>query len=168
MSQKTEIILINISGGDKPGVTSALTRILARYNATILDIGQADIHHTLSLGILFKTTDDNSGEIMKDLLFKAYELEINIKDARKEVESLIGFGNEYYDSEIVFTKRAKGVLEKAWELAKAENKSRIGSEHMLLALTSEPSCLAMKTLEQLGVDAVEIREGIKILQNKDN
>ena len=79
MSQKTEIILINISGGDKPGVTSALTRILARYNATILDIGQADIHHTLSLGILFKTTDDNSGEIMKDLLFKAYELEINIK-----------------------------------------------------------------------------------------
>ena len=76
---KTEIILINISGGDKPGVTSALTRILARYNATILDIGQADIHHTLSLGILFKTTDDNSGEIMKDLLFKAYELEINIK-----------------------------------------------------------------------------------------
>lgn len=96
------------------------------------------------------------------------ELEINIKDARKEVESLIGFGNEYYDSEIVFTKRAKRVLEKAWELAKAENKSRIGSEHMLLALTSEPSCLAMKTLEQLGVDAVEIREGIKILQNKDN
>ena len=79
MSQKTEIILINISGGDKPGVTSALTRIFARYNATILDIGQADIHHTLSLGILFKTTDDNSGEIMKDLLFKAYELEINIK-----------------------------------------------------------------------------------------
>ena len=79
MSQKTEIILINISGGDKPGVASALTRILARYNATILDIGQADIHHTLSLGILFKTTDDNSGEIMKDLLFKAYELEINIK-----------------------------------------------------------------------------------------
>ena len=51
MSQKTEIILINISGGDKPGVTSALTRILARYNATILDIGQADIHHTLSLGM---------------------------------------------------------------------------------------------------------------------
>lgn len=79
MSQKTEIILINISGEDKPGVTSALTEILARYNATILDIGQADIHHTLSLGILFKTTDDNSGEIMKDLLFKAYELDINIR-----------------------------------------------------------------------------------------
>ncbi len=90
------------------------------------------------------------------------ELEINIKDARKEVERIIGFGNEYFDTEIVFTKRAKRVLEKAWELAKSENKTRIGSEHMLQALTSEPSCLAMKTLEQLGVDAVEIKEGIKI------
>ena len=92
------------------------------------------------------------------------ELEINIKDARKEVEQLIGFGDEYFDTEIVFTKRAKRVLEKAWELAKAENKERIGSEHMLLALTYEPNCLAMKALEQLGVDAVEIKEGIKIQQ----
>ena len=92
------------------------------------------------------------------------ELEINIKDARKEVEQLIGFGNEYFDTEIVFTKRAKRVLEKAWELAKSDNKTRIGSEHMLLALTYEPSCLAMKALEQLGVDAVEIKEGIKIQQ----
>ncbi len=90
------------------------------------------------------------------------ELEITIKDARKEVEQLIGFGNEYFDTEILFTKRAKRVLEKAWELAKAENKTRIGSEHMLLALTYEPNCLAMKALEQLGVDAVEIKEGIKI------
>ena len=48
---QTELILINISGFDRPGVTSALTEILARYDAKILDIGQADIHHTLSLGI---------------------------------------------------------------------------------------------------------------------
>lgn len=88
-------------------------------------------------------------------------LEINIRDARKVVEGLIGFGNEYFDKEIVFTKRAKRVLEKAWEFAKKEKKSRIDSEHMLLALTTEPSSLAMKALEQLGVDAVEIKEGIK-------
>ena len=48
MNPKTEIILINISGEDKPGVTTALTEVLARYDAFILDIGQADIHHTLS------------------------------------------------------------------------------------------------------------------------
>lgn len=76
---KSEIILIQIAGDDRPGVTSALTNILAKYDASILDIGQADIHHTLSLGILFLTCGSNSGEIMKELLFKASELGINIK-----------------------------------------------------------------------------------------
>jgi len=89
------------------------------------------------------------------------ELEINIRDARSVVEKLIGFGNEYFDKEIVFTKRAKRVLEKAWEFAKKENKERIESAHMLLAITTEPTSLAMKALENLGVDAVEIKEGIK-------
>ena len=74
----TELILISISGDDRPGVTSALTEILARYDAFILDIGQADIHHTLSLGILFKTDSSVSGDIMKDLLFKAYELDVKL------------------------------------------------------------------------------------------
>lgn len=74
-----ELILINISGNDHPGVTSALSEILARYDAGILDIGQADIHHTLSLGILIKTKASVSGNIMKELLFKATELNINIR-----------------------------------------------------------------------------------------
>ncbi|MGL4292931.1 MAG: phosphoserine phosphatase SerB [Bacteroidales bacterium] len=79
MGEQTEIILINISGADKPGLTSALTEILASYNAIILDIGQADIHHNLSLGILFRTTEANAGDIMKELLFKAYELDVHIR-----------------------------------------------------------------------------------------
>lgn len=91
------------------------------------------------------------------------ELEINIKDARTVVETLIGFGNEYFDKEIVFTERAKRVLETAWKLAKKDNKTKIESAHMLLALTTEPNSLAMKALEQLGVDAVEIKEGVKKL-----
>ena len=74
-----EIILITINGQDKPGVTAALTSILARYDADILDIGQADIHHNLSLGILFRTTSDVSGDILKDLLFKAYDLGVKIR-----------------------------------------------------------------------------------------
>lgn len=74
-----ELILINISGDDRPGVTSRLTEILARYEAQILDIGQADIHHQLSLGILFKTDSSRSGDIMKDLLFKSYELGVKIR-----------------------------------------------------------------------------------------
>ena len=79
MDNNIELILINISGQDKPGVTSALTEILAKYDADILDIGQADIHHTLSLGILFKTDSQKSGYILKELLFKATELGVTIR-----------------------------------------------------------------------------------------
>lgn len=75
----TELILINISGNDQPGVTAALTGILARHNADILDIGQADIHHNLSLGFLIRTDSECSGNIMKDILFKSYELGVDVK-----------------------------------------------------------------------------------------
>ena len=77
--QNSEIILLNINGEDKPGLTAALTDILAKHGAFILDIGQSDIHRNLSLGILFKSMHDNSGEIMKDLLFKAYEMGVNVR-----------------------------------------------------------------------------------------
>ncbi|MCC8153964.1 MAG: phosphoserine phosphatase SerB [Tannerellaceae bacterium] len=79
MSQKDELILINISGNDRPGVTASLTEILANNNAVILDIGQADIHNNLSLGILFQSSNEKSGQIMKELLFKSYELDVNIR-----------------------------------------------------------------------------------------
>ncbi len=79
MGQKDEIILININGTDRPGVTAALTEILAKNNAVILDIGQADIHNNLSLGILFQSSEGDSGDILKELLFKSYELDVNIR-----------------------------------------------------------------------------------------
>lgn len=75
----TELILIRISGLDRPGLTASITEILSRYDVDIMDIGQADIHSTLSLGILFKCCEKDSGNIMKDLLFKASELGINIR-----------------------------------------------------------------------------------------
>lgn len=93
MTHDNELILINISGQDKPGVTAALTTILARYNAMVLDIGQADIHHTLSLGILFKTTPAQSGDLMKDLLFKAYDMGVKIRFtpiSTEEYETWVG------------------------------------------------------------------------------
>ncbi len=75
-----DIFLLNISGQDKPGLTSALTGVLAQYGAKVLDIGQANIHDTLSLGILFEIgTGKKSAAVLKDLLFKAYELNITAK-----------------------------------------------------------------------------------------
>lgn len=74
-----EIILASISGPDRPGLTSKMTSILARYGATILDIGQADIHNTLSLGILFSSDQQVSGFILKEMLFSASSLGINVR-----------------------------------------------------------------------------------------
>lgn len=89
------------------------------------------------------------------------DLEVTMKDARFVVESLVGYGNEYFDKEIVFTKRAKRVLEKAWVSAKKFNKQKIEAVDLLLAILEEPNSLAMKALDALGVDAVEIRHGIQ-------
>lgn len=88
------------------------------------------------------------------------DLGITLKEVRQVVEKLIGYGNEYYDKEIVFTKRAKKMLEIAWQKAKKYKRPRILSEHLLYAITTEPSAVATQALEQLGIDAVEIRQGI--------
>ncbi|RED49525.1 phosphoserine phosphatase SerB [Seonamhaeicola aphaedonensis] len=75
-----EIFLLNISGQDKPGLTSGLTSVLAEYGAKVLDIGQANIHDTLSLGMMFEIqSGKKSAAVLKDLLFKAYELGITAK-----------------------------------------------------------------------------------------
>ena len=79
MAIDKELILLNINGADRPGVTAVLTDILAQNNAIILDIGQADIHNNLSLGILFQCDSSISGNIMKEALFKSYELGVNIR-----------------------------------------------------------------------------------------
>ena len=73
-----EQILIRITGQDRPGLTASVMELLAKYDAQILDIGQADIHSTLSLGILIRIGELNAGQVMKELLFKATELNVNI------------------------------------------------------------------------------------------
>ncbi|MDM8541514.1 phosphoserine phosphatase SerB [Desulfococcaceae bacterium HSG9] len=75
-----EIILINITGKDKPGLTSSLTNILAQYEVIILDIGQAVIHDCLSLGILVEIPSVHaSSSILKDILFEAHKLGIQVR-----------------------------------------------------------------------------------------
>ena len=77
-----EIILINVTGKDKPGLTASLTGILAGYKVVILDIGQAVIHDYLSLGILVEIPAEfKSSSILKDLLFEAHKLGIQIRFA---------------------------------------------------------------------------------------
>ena len=73
-----EQILVRITGGDRIGLTASVMEILAEYDVQILDIGQADIHSSLTLGILMRVDESHSGQVMKKLLFKATELGVNI------------------------------------------------------------------------------------------
>lgn len=74
-----ELLLINITGPDKPGLTSKIAAILSGYNVPVLDIGQAVIHNHLSLGMLVEVPRESaSSPILKDLLFCAHTLGIQI------------------------------------------------------------------------------------------
>lgn len=88
------------------------------------------------------------------------ELGVTIKDVRLEIEKILGFGSEYEARELYYTSRAKRLLEMAWIEAKKYKKPRIESEHILLAIIKLKDCIAMKVLANLGVDAIEIRQGV--------
>ena len=80
MADTKEIILLNVSGEDKPGLTASLTEVLHHYDVNILDMGQSVIHRELGLGILFEVPKrSGASSILKDLLFKAYEMDSHIK-----------------------------------------------------------------------------------------
>lgn len=78
-NEAEELMILRITGEDRPGLTASIMEILTKYQAHIQDIGQADIHSTLSLGILIRVSEKHSGQVMKELLFKASELNVNIK-----------------------------------------------------------------------------------------
>jgi phosphoserine phosphatase len=70
-----EIILINISGEDRPGLTAAITDVLAPYNVSILDISQAVIHDNLSLGLMIEVPQESeSSPVLKDLLYRTNQI----------------------------------------------------------------------------------------------
>jgi phosphoserine phosphatase len=75
-----EILLINVTGDDRPGVTTAVTSALAQYSVAILDIGQAVIHDTLTLGILAEVPSQaESAPVLKDVLFQVHKLGMQVR-----------------------------------------------------------------------------------------
>jgi phosphoserine phosphatase len=75
-----KILLITLSGSDQPGITAAITAVLAPYDVQLLDIGQAVIHDTLSLGLLIELpTSAESSPVLKDVLFCAHELGVQVR-----------------------------------------------------------------------------------------
>ncbi len=79
-SPVTRVLLIDITGHDRAGVTHSLTSILAASGARVLDIGQAVIHDALALGILIEMTSEmKSSPLLTELLLKAHELGVQIR-----------------------------------------------------------------------------------------
>ncbi len=75
-----EILLIIVSGEDKPGVTSAVANVLAEYEVNVLDIGQSVIHNNLSLGVLAQVpAHRESSPVLKDVLFKLHDLDMQVR-----------------------------------------------------------------------------------------
>ena len=75
-----KVILINVSGGDRPGLTSSLAETLATYQVRVLDIGQAVVHETLALAILIELpAGEEFTPLKKDLLVRAHDLELKIQ-----------------------------------------------------------------------------------------
>lgn len=85
---------------------------------------------------------------------------VNLKDARIEVEKIIGRGSGFVAVEIPFTPRAKRVLELSWEEARQLGHNYIGTEHLLLGLIREGEGVAARVLENLGVDLTKVRQHI--------
>jgi len=136
----SEIILINISGDDKPGVTSAITEILGNYNATILDIGQADIHHTLSLGILFKVTNlTDSGNILKEVLFKCSELNVNVRFTPVSIDRYENWVDRQGKSRYIVTLLGKVITAKQLSMVTKTVSEQNLNIDSIIRLTGRPS-----------------------------
>src|SRR3984957_5352363 len=85
---------------------------------------------------------------------------VNLKDARVEVEKIIGRGSGFVAVEIPFTPRAKRVLELSWDEARQLGHNYIGTEHLLLGLIREGEGVAARVLENLGVDLTKVRSHV--------
>jgi phosphoserine phosphatase len=83
----SNVLLIHVTGPDKPGLTVGLTSILARYNVRILDIGQAVIHDALALGILIEMTDElRASSVLTDLLLESHRLNVQVRFAASSAD----------------------------------------------------------------------------------
>ncbi|MCX7593243.1 MAG: ATP-dependent Clp protease ATP-binding subunit [Fischerella sp.] len=88
------------------------------------------------------------------------ELGVTLKDARREVERIIGRGSGYLPPEIPFTPKVKTLFEQSFKEARSLGHNYIGTEHLLLGLTEAGEGVAAKVLQNLGVDLKNVRASV--------
>ena len=113
------IVLITVSGEDKPGLTSSLTDLMAQHDVGILDIGQAVIHDALSLGMLLEVPEQRRADLMPALLAKAEELKVTIRSS--EVT------DEHYERWVREQEKQRHVVTLLGPAISAEHLSRVSA-----------------------------------------
>ena len=87
-------LLIRVTGHDRPGLTHALTTILAAYDVRVLDIGQAVIHDGLAFGILIELREElRSSALLTDLLLESHRLGVEVKFSASTSEEYAAWVN---------------------------------------------------------------------------
>ena len=110
-----ELVLINITGEDKPGLTAAITSLMGDFDVDILDVGQAVIHNFLTLGIL-STLPEASESLFKEILFHAHELGVKVRFSPVDATSYEEWVNQQGRSRFILTLLARKL--RALHLAK--------------------------------------------------
>ncbi|EFO81314.1 Phosphoserine phosphatase SerB:HAD-superfamily hydrolase, subfamily IB (PSPase-like) [Oscillochloris trichoides DG-6] len=100
----SEIILVNITGKDRPGLLTRITGVLAEHDLNVLDIGQAVIHDYISLGLLVEIpAPQQASSMIKDLLFTGHELGIEVRFRPTTLEAYEEWVHEQGKSRYVIT-----------------------------------------------------------------
>lgn len=104
MNPLDKLILVNISGSDRPGITASLMGVLAEYDVRVLDISQAMVHENLALGILIKLADEaHSAHVLKDLLFEAHTLDLRVRFQPVSLQEYQGWVSDENQARYVLT-----------------------------------------------------------------
>lgn len=168
----SELVLINVSGRDKPGLTSEITGIMGRYDVRILDIGQAVIHDHLTWGILVEIPDaSQSSPVIRDLLFRLHALDLQVHFAPITVEEYQQWAAGRNRACYIVTLLARGI--RAEHIARVsaitarhglniDNISRLSARPSLCAEQNRLACVEFSVrgtpadLEQLRSDFLKI------------
>ncbi|WP_323133330.1 phosphoserine phosphatase SerB [Marinobacter sp. F3R08] len=168
----SELVLINVSGRDKPGLTSEITGIMGRYDVRILDIGQAVIHDHLTWGILIEIPDESqSSPVIRDLLFRLHSLDLQVRFAPISEEEYQSWAEARNRACYIVTLLSRDI--KAEQIARVsaitarhglniDNISRLSARPSLNAADNRIACVEFSVrgtpsdLEQLRADFLHI------------
>jgi phosphoserine phosphatase len=172
-----ELILLTLSGSDKPGVTAGITTILAKYDVEVLDIGQAVIHNTLSLGLLLKVPHEaESSPLLRDLLFKAHELNMVPRFEPVTLEEYQSWVGAQGKSRHIITLLARRIsaehIAKVTEVAarydlNIDNISRLSGRVSIDAVEEESSKACVEfSVRDMSADEAEVRATLLALASE--